>query len=97
MDIEHDFSDVEAFFKEGYTELDSIIDSVGQEALDYAKENGSYQDRTGELRKSNVARVENGLILENTQEYASHVEAKGFDVLSGATLHAHKRLEEEVE
>lgn len=97
MDIEHDFSDVEAFFKQGYTELDSIIDSVGQEAVDYAKQNGSYQNRTGELRKSNVAKVDKGLVLENSKEYASYVEAKGFDVLSGAILYAHKRLEEEIE
>lgn len=97
MDIEHDFSDVDSFFKEGYTELDSIMDSVGQEAVDYAKENGSYQDRTGELRKSNIAKVDKGLVLENSQEYASYVEAKGFEVLSGAALYAHKRLEEEVE
>ncbi len=97
MDIEHDFSDVEAFFNEGYTELDSIIDSVGQEAVDYAKKNGSYQNRTGELRKSNVAKVDKGLVLENSKEYASYVEAKGFDVLSGAILYAHKRLEEEIE
>lgn len=97
MDIEHDFSDVEAFFKEGYTELNSVIDLVGQEAVNYAKENGSYQNRTGDLRKSNTARVDEGLVLENTQEYASYVEAKGFDVLSGATLYAHKRLEEEIE
>lgn len=97
MDIEHDFSDVEAFFNEGYTELDSIIDSVGQEAVDYAKQNGSYQNRTGELRKSNVAKVDKGLVLENSKEYASYVEAKGFDVLSGAILYAHKRLEEEIE
>ncbi len=97
MDIEYDFSDVEVFFSEGYTELDSIINSIGQEAVDYAKENGSYQDRTGELRKSNIAKVDEGLVLENTQEYASYVEAKGFDVLTGAVLYAHKRLEEEIE
>ena len=97
MDIEHDFSDVDAFFNEGNLELDSIIESVGSEAVDYAMDNGDYQNRTGELRKSNKVKVDDGLILENTKEYASNVEARGFDVLSGAILYAHKRLEEEIE
>ena len=35
-----------------------------------------------------------GLTLENIADYASYVEAKGFDVLSGAALRAEKKLKE---
>ena len=38
-----------------------------------------------------------GLTLKNEAEYASFVESKGYDVLSGAALHAEKRLKEEFE
>mgnify|MGYP006976949477 FL=1 len=38
-------------------------------------------------------RPQNGLILADGMKYASFVESKGFDVLSGATLHADSELE----
>ena len=40
---------------------------------------------------------ETGLTLKNETEYASYVEAKGFEVLSGAALEAEKRLKEKFE
>ena len=71
---------------------------VGYEAVQYAKEHGNYRDRTGNLRSSNKYRAtKQGLELYNTAEYASDVEQKGYDVLSGAALYAEKRLKEAFE
>ena len=59
----------------------------------------SYDDTYGyTLRTSNNYDVDkDGLTLKNEAEYASFVESKGFDVLSGAALYAEKRLKEEFE
>lgn len=98
MDIKSEFSGVESFMEELEDEIKNIIDSVGRESVDYAVEHGSYQDRTGNLRRSNKYKVEeDGLLLQNDAEYASYVEQKGYDVLSGAALFAEKRLKEEFE
>ena len=40
---------------------------------------------------------ETGLTLKNETEYASFVEAKGFEVLSGAVLEAERLLKEKFE
>ena len=93
MGVEADFSDVEQFLQEGKWEVEKKMIDVGDESVKYAEEHGTYQDHTLNLRTSNKYDVdENGLTLENTAEYASYVEAKGFDVLSGAALHAEKEL-----
>lgn len=93
MGVEADFSDVEQFLQDGKWEVEKKMIDVGDEAVKFAEEHGTYQDHTLNLRTSNKFDVdENGLTLENTAEYASYVEAKGFDVLSGAALHAEKEL-----
>lgn len=98
MDVKYDFSDVDSFFSKGEWEVQKKMIDVGEEAVLYAEENGNYKDRTLTLRTSNEYDVEKDrLILENTAEYASHVESKGYDVLSGAALFAEKRLKEEFE
>ncbi|MCC8037270.1 MAG: HK97 gp10 family phage protein [Bacteroidales bacterium] len=72
------------------------MEEVGEEAVEYARENGDYQDRTGRLRSSTTARVEgDDLVIENDAPYAAYVEAKGYDVISGAALYARQRLREE--
>lgn len=101
--VKFDFADVDSFFEQGTNEVKEIEKKVGEEAVDYAVQHGNYQNRTGTLRKSNEYTVSNeGLTLfngavspEGTQ-YASFVESKGYDVLSGAALHAEKRLKEEI-
>lgn len=101
--VKFDFSDVDSFFEQGTKEVKEIEKKVGEEAVDYAVQHGNYQNRTGTLRKSNEYTINNeGLTLfngavspEGTQ-YASFVESKGYDVLSGAALHAEKRLKEEI-
>ena len=81
MDVKFDFSDVDSFFEQGYAEVKAVEEKVGKEAVDYAVKNGNYQNRTGTLRKSNKYSVEDdGLVIRNDAEYASHVESKGYEV-----------------
>ena len=95
MVIDSDFSDVDQFFKDGELEVETSVMGVGDAAVKDAKENHTYQNRSGNLEKSNTYDVDkDGLTLENTADYASYVEAKGFDVLSGAALRAEKKLKE---
>lgn len=98
MGVEFDFSDVEAFFQQGESEVVAKVSEIGEESIQYAKDNGTYKDRTGTLRQSNDSEADiTGLTLTNEAEYASFVEAKGFEVLSSAALYAEKRLKEEFE
>ena len=95
MVIDSDFSDVDEFFDDGEWEVEKAMIDVGDEAVKDAEENGNYQDHTLTLRTSNGYDVDkDGLTLENTADYASYVEAKGFEVLSGAALRAEKKLKE---
>lgn len=97
MDVKFDFSDVDSFFEQGYAEVKAVEAKVGKEAIDYAVKNGSYQNRTGTLRKSNKYSVDDdGLELRNEAEYASFVESKGYEVLTGAALYAERRLKEDI-
>lgn len=97
MDMRSDFSDVEVFFQQGMEEAREVVRKVGEEAVAYAVANGDYQNRTGTLRASNRSEVDGlDLHLANDAEYASFVESKGYDVLSGAALYAEKRLKEEI-
>lgn len=95
MDVESDFSDVDQFFDDVEWEVQKGMIDVGDEAVKDAKANHTYQNRTGNLEKSNTFDVDkDGLTLENTAEYASYVEAKGFVVLSDPALRAEKKLKE---
>lgn len=102
--VDADFSDVEDFFDEGEWEVEKKMIDVGDEAVKYAEEYGNYQDHTLTLRTSNKYDVDkDGLTLYNDAaspkgyNYASNVESKGYDVLSGAALYAEKQLKEEFE
>lgn len=104
MDVDFDFSNVDSFFEEGEWEVEKNMIDVGDEAVKYAEEHGDYQDHTLTLRTSNKYDVDkDGLTLYNDAtapngyQYASSVEAKGYEVLSGAALYAEKRLKEEFE
>ncbi len=95
MVIDSDFSDVDKFFDDGEWEVEKAMIDVGDAAVKDAKENHTYQNRTRNLEKSNAYDVDkDGLTLENTADYASYVEAKGFEVLSGSALRAEKKLKE---
>ena len=94
MDVDADFSDVGQFFQDGEWEVEKKMIDVGDEAVKFAEEHGDYQDRTLTLRTSNDYDVDkDGLTLKNEAEYASFVESKGFEVLSGAARHAYGELE----
>lgn len=95
MVIDGDFSDVDKFFDDGEWEVEKAMIDVGDEAVKDAKANHTYKNRTGNLEASNDFDVDkDGLTLENSADYASYVEAKGFDVLSGSALRAEKKLKE---
>ena len=96
MDVSYDFSDLDSHLQEAEAEIDSRLSKVGQEAVNYAKEHGDYRNITGNLRRSNKYKVDDeGLTLYNDADYASNVESRGYEVLSGAVLFAEKRLKEE--
>lgn len=93
-----DFSDVDNAFDDFDNEIHHEMEEAGKAAVAYAAENGDYTDKTGNLRASNNYEVErDGLVLRNEADYASYVEAKGFDVLSGAVLEAERILRSKCE
>lgn len=95
MVVESDFSDVDQFFNDGEWEVEKTMIDVGDAAVKDAKANHTYKNRTCNLEASNDFDVDkDGLTLEDSADYASYVEAKGFDVLSGAALRAEKKLKE---
>ena len=97
--VEADFSDIEGFFKEETWNVQKKVIDIGEDAVIYAEQHGNYQDHTFNLRHSNDYNVDEDCSLEltNSAEYASYVESKGYDVLSGASLYAEKKLQEEFE
>lgn len=105
MDVDFDFSDVDDFFDEGTEEIRSKVDEIGGDTDEYDTKDGTYQDRTKTLRKSNKHEVEKDCSLrlyndaanDKGYHYASDVESKGFRVRSGGALYAEKRLKEEFE
>jgi hypothetical protein len=97
MAVKYDFSDLQRFFEQGESEVKAVEKEVGAAAVQYAIDTGSYQNRTGLLRKSNSSAVtDEGLELRNSAYYASFVERKGFKVLADAALEAEKLLRERV-
>ena len=98
MDVKVELSGLEDFLSELEKEILNTMREVGEEAVEYAKENGTYHDVTGNLRRSNEYKVsESGLTIYNTASYAESVEQRGYDVISGAALFAEKRLKEKFE
>lgn len=95
MVVNGDFSDVDKFFEDGELDVESAMANVGEEAVADAKANHTYKNRTENLESSNGYETDkDGLTLSNTADYASYVETKGFDVLSGPALRAEKKLKE---
>lgn len=102
--VGYDFSDVDRFIEDGKWEVQKEMIDAGDDAVKYAEDHGTYKDHTLTLRTSNKYDVEeDALILYNDAaspkgyHYASNVESKGYDVLSGAALHAEKRLKDRFE
>lgn len=87
MAVSFDFSDIDKELSQAEEYVRSEFTAAGKLAVEYAKEHGNYKDHTGHLRRSNkFIATSKSLTIENTADYASNVEAKGYDVLSGAFL-----------
>ncbi len=98
MDIEYDLSDVESFLNNEMTNVKEKQTEIGEKAVLFAKKNGNYRDRTGNLRHSNESEVlEDGLGIFNSADYASQVESRGYEVISSAALYAENECKKEFE
>jgi hypothetical protein len=94
MDVDFELSDIDSALESFESDLRHEMEEVGKAAVIDAADRGTYQDRTGELRKSNAYEVlSDGLVLSNSKEYASYVESKGFKVLTEAVIEAQSKLE----
>lgn len=90
-----DLSDIEAAVKAYREAIKAELEKIGKDAVEHAVENGNYQDRTGRLRASNkYAATDSSLDVYNDAPYAAEVEARGYDVISGAALVAEQRAKE---
>lgn len=93
MAVDFDFSDVDDAFDQFDQEVKEVMTEAGEIGVQYAKDQGDYQDITGTLRNSNKYEIEeDGLAIKNEAEYASFVEANGYEVASGGVLEAWKFL-----
>lgn len=91
-----DFSDVRPALLRFDRQVRKKVEEVGEEAVDYAIEHGTYHDVTGKTRSSNRYKVDgnNNLIVYNECDYAAELEAKGKDVVGNAAIFAEKRLKD---
>ena len=90
------FNDVRPALSKFNRQVRKEVEKVGKEAVEYAIENGDYNNVTGKARASNHYEVDenNNLILYNDCGYADEIEANGKDVIGGATLFAEQKLRE---
>lgn len=81
-------NEIEKFFADAKREVKDYLEDLGQRAEEANIREGDYQNRTGNLRRSNYHEVdEDGLTLGNSAGYASEVESKGYNVIdSGVKL-----------
>ncbi len=80
--------EIEQFFADAKREVKDYLEDLGQRAEEANIREGDYQNRTGNLRRSNYHEAdEDGLTLGNSAGYASEVESKGYNVIdSGVKL-----------
>lgn len=80
--------EIEHFFTEAKREVKEYLEDLGQRAEEANIREGDYQNRSGNLRRSNYHEAdEDGLTLGNSADYASEVESKGYNVIdSGVKL-----------
>lgn len=91
----YNLTDLDNFLRDIPNNVENVCREVGEKTVDYAKEHGSYHDVTGHLRASNKYKADkSGLEVYNDAEYASDVEARGYEVASGAALYAEQLLKE---
>lgn len=74
------------------------IREIGQSAVEVARQNGTYHDVTGNLRRSNGFEYSNGTArLYNSAPYAEEVSARGHDVLDSATAYLQEELSKKIQ
>lgn len=85
--------EIDAFIRQGMEEVRARMEEVGKEAEAINVMAGDYKNRTWNLRRSNYHKVEDdGLIIGNSADYASDVEARGYMVCSEGALYAERKL-----
>ena len=86
-------AEIERFLEQGRRDVMDAMRKAGEQAVAYNIENGDYRNRTGNLRRSNFYEVaEDGLVIGNSADYASDVEARGYMVCTGGALLAERLL-----
>lgn len=83
------------FRQEIEDETQDILTQLGQEAVQYAKENGQYHNVTGRLRASNKYEVKGTTLrVYNDCPYCEEVEARGQDVITDAIIITEQKAKE---
>ena len=92
------YNDLETLREDCFKAVEAEFRKAGEYAVEYNKENGNYKDNTGNLRRSNYYRIDKvgdvpvSLAIGDSADYASSVESKGYMVVTGGALAAHKML-----
>lgn len=87
-----DISDIMEELDDAPKKVEQVFETIGNDAVGYAREHGSYHDRSGDLRRNtHFIKDQQHLRVENTMHYASYVEHRGYDVLSGAEDYVHEK------
>lgn len=95
MGVTFDFSDITKGIKQTREEVQQKLNEIGIRAVQYAKDNISDIDKSGKLGECyDYQATDEELVVENTADYASLLEAKGVDILSSTYLKVMKEVEE---
>ena len=98
MDIKTQLDGLDGLFDQCKGMVKEAMAVVGEEFVSEAQQEGSYHDVTGHLRAGNYYQVDDdGLELGNKEDYASNVEARGYEVSSTFALRAEAKLKEKFE
>lgn len=98
MDINSKLNGLDGLLEQCREAVKAEMVIVGEEYVAEAQQEGNYHDRTGNLRASNYYQVDdNGLEVGNKADYASKVEARGYEVSSTFALRAEAKLKEKFE
>lgn len=98
MDIKTQLDELDGIFDQCKEMVKAKMVVVGEEYVQEAQAEGNYHNRTGHLRANNFYNVEDdGLELGNSADYASKVEAMGYEVSSTFALRAEAKLKAEFE
>lgn len=95
------YNELETLRNDCFKAAEAKLKEAGEYAVEYNKENGNYKNVTGNLRRSNYYRLDKvgdvpvSLAIGNSAEYARNVESKGYMVVTGGALAAHRMLNDD--